>query len=263
MPSTKLLTTSNHKTSKGEKYGWLTGILYLAPNIISGVGNVCSHSTAGCRASCLYYSGMGAYPKVQRARIAKTKAFFKDSAAFVDQLSSDILALAREANRKNLKLAIRLNGTSDIRWERVRGTDGEVLMHKHKNVLFYDYTKIPNRMTGFLNYYLIFSRSETNEKQSLQELEQGKNVAIVFDIKKGDPLPAHWNRYPVIDGDTHDLRFLDSSRSNTTYVVGLRAKGRARTDRTGFAYAKISSVMDTRANRSSRSSHQEDRRRTA
>ena len=71
----KLLTTQNYKTTKGEKLGIMTGILYLAPAKISGY-EVCPRRSEGCTKSCLYSAGRGAFNTVQKSRVAKTKMFF-------------------------------------------------------------------------------------------------------------------------------------------------------------------------------------------
>ncbi len=55
-------------------------------------------------------------------------------------------------------------------------------------------------------------------------------MAVVFACKREDSLPAKWAGRKVIDGDLHDLRFLDGRGR----VVGLRAKGPARKDESGF-----------------------------
>src|ERR1700720_2734621 len=96
----KLIRISDDaKTIKGKKYGYLTGILYLAPSDISGV-NVCANSTRGCEAGCLYTAGRGGvYPSVNRARIRKTRALFSNRDAFLEQLRKDIAALVRKAER--------------------------------------------------------------------------------------------------------------------------------------------------------------------
>jgi hypothetical protein len=62
-------------------------------------------------------------------------------------------------------------------------------------------------------------------------MERGENVAVVFSSKKGEDLPVTWQGREVIDGDLHDLRFLDGKNK----VVGLRAKGKARKDGSGFS----------------------------
>ena len=75
-----------------------------------------------------------------------------------------------------------------------------------------------------------FSLHETNLQFALDAMAHGVNVAVVFDTRKGQPLPTTWHGVPVIDGDQHDLRFLDNPNS----VVGLRAKGPAKKDAFGF-----------------------------
>ena len=82
------------------------------------------------------------------------------------------------------------------------------------------------------NYHLTFSRSEAfgNQVQAAQLLKEGKNVAAVFSTKKGEELPESWKGYKVVDGDKDDLRFLDIKNC----IVGLRAKGKARKDNSGF-----------------------------
>jgi hypothetical protein len=95
-------------------------------------------------------------------------------------------------------------------------------------IQFVDYTKNPNRFARQLpaNYYLTFSRSESNEADSLRLLAAGHNVAVVFAAR-----PSHWNGYRVIDGDLHDLRHLDPKG----VVVGLSPKGnKAKRDMSGF-----------------------------
>jgi len=230
-----LLTTDNAKTSKGEDLGFLTGILYLAPSDLSG-RNVCAHASAGCIVSCLNTAGMGAFSNVQNARIAKTHAFFKSPRAFVEMLAEDIGALVRKAERAGMEACVRLNGTSDLPWENLGGETGVCLMRRFPALRFYDYTKSPARVRAFLagrlpaNYSLTFSRSECNGETALELAAEGANVACVFATKKGDALPKKWGGRPVIDGDTHDLRFLDKRGR----IVGLRAKGKAKKDDSGF-----------------------------
>jgi hypothetical protein len=136
----------------------------------------------------------------------------------------------RSAKRQKLIPAIRLNGTSDLAWL------GLQLSSEFPNVQFYDYTKLPHPQTRTRsNYHLTFSRSETNDTATLDALQNGVNVAIVFDTRRGLPLPQSWKGYKVIDGDIHDLRFLDGYQGA---IIGLRAKGRARKDAsTGFVLA--------------------------
>jgi len=229
----KLLTIQNYKTTKGESFGYLTGILYLSPHTISGV-NICPGSSEGCRKACLFTAGRGAFNSVQEARLRKTKLFLKDRGTFFEQLDKDIKALSRKAERMGLKPAVRLNGTSDLNF--LAGN----LFKKYPDVQFYDYTKVFSRLLNFharrrgqgwyKNYDITFSMHETNGMHAAQALELGFNVAVVF---RGE-LPKKYLNRPVIDGDQHDLRFLESVKKGFGKVVGLTAKGRARKDLSGF-----------------------------
>jgi len=228
----RLLTFANAKTPKGESRGVLTGILYLVPSDGSGRGNLCPFASAGCRVACLYTAGRGRMAPIAAGRKRKTDLFFDDAVAFVDMLAADIARLVKRAERKGMSPAVRLNGTSDVPWERMRGTDGQTLIERFPGVQFYDYTKRPNRVNLPSNYHLTFSRSECNDAQCRIELSRGRNVAVVFDTPKGMALPLTWHGFRVIDGDESDLRFLDPAG----VVVGLRAKGDAKRDDSGFVY---------------------------
>lgn len=231
--SDRLLTVQNAKTTKGEAQGYLTGILYLVPSDGSGLGNLCPNASAGCRAACLYTAGRGIMKPIQDGRLRKTRLFFEGSARFVDMLADDVARLVRRAAKRDMRPAVRLNGTSDIPWERMRGSDGRTLMERFPDVQFYDYTKRPNRAAVWSNYHLTFSRSECNDAQAMRELDSGRNVAVVFDTPKGKPLPLFWRGYRVVDGDVSDLRFLDGD-DVCAVVIGLRAKGKAKHDTSGF-----------------------------
>jgi hypothetical protein len=259
-----LSVSTDAKTVKGEKQGYLTGILYLAPHTIAGVGNLCPNATAGCMAACLYTAGRGVFNNVQAARIAKTKRFHADLPAFMAELVKDIAALVRKARRAGMTPVVRLNGTSDLPWENIVSAVSTVrfgtLMQLFPDVQFYDYTKSEKRALAHArgqipaNYHLTFSRSECNEAECNRLLAAGGNVAVVFNTKRGAALPATWNAFPVIDGDTSDLRFLDALPSyranrdgwmegNHGLVVGLRAKGPARRDRSGFVVSETNADL--------------------
>ena len=117
-----LLSTANTKILKGEKYGYKTYILHLAPSLISGF-QTCPKASAGCAAACLNRAGMGAYSTVQQARINRTKLFFQDRPNFMAQLAKEIKSAKKSAAKAGLKLLVRLNGTSDIAWEKIRVGD--------------------------------------------------------------------------------------------------------------------------------------------
>lgn len=224
----RLLGSGNPKTVKGEKYGFLTFILHLAPSDLSGC-QVCPAATPGCRAACLNTAGRGRFQKTQNARIRKTKLFFQDRGEFFRLLVSDIEAGIRKGVREKLIPVFRLNGTSDLRFENypVKGTRN--IMELFPDFQFYDYSKLHNRRGLPENYHLTFSRADGNEDKARLALENGMNVAVVFSTKKGDPLPETYMGYPVHDADEHDLRFRDPFG-----IAGLRAKGKAKNDTTGF-----------------------------
>jgi hypothetical protein len=165
-----LSVSSDSKTRKGESRGYLTGILYLAPSTVSG-RDVCPFASPACNAACLYSAGRGAFSNVQRSRVEKTKAYFENKSDFLSTLSDNIASLISKSNKSSMRPAVRLNGTSDIAWEK------SGLMDRFASVPFYDYTKNPLRFAQFLagklpsNYRLTFSRSETNEAPS-RDLER-------------------------------------------------------------------------------------------
>ena len=218
-----LLSTGNSKTIKGEKQGFRTFILHLAPAKLSGY-NVCPMASKGCAAACLNTAGRGRMGPVQKARIAKTIRFMEHRAEFMEQLIKDVKASIRNAERANLIPVFRLNGTSDIRWETVEVGGAKNIMVLFPHIQFYDYQKLQNRKDVPSNYHLTFSRSEENEVAALKVLAEGGNVAVVFATKKGQPLPETWHGYKVIDADEDDTRFRDPKN----VVCGLRGKGEAK-----------------------------------
>jgi hypothetical protein len=219
---------TNAKTVKSDKASeYLTAIMYLAPaDTVAGV-NLCPMAiTAGCREACLYTAGRGAFSNVQKARIKKTEFFRDNQGGFMRTLVADIEEAQRKAAKKGKRLAVRLNGTSDIAWEHIR-IDGNTLFELFPDVQFYDYTKLPGRKTPS-NYHLTVSYSEAGLQYAAKVLKSAKNWAVVFSDKAR--MPAMFHGRTVIDGDATDLRFLDTDN----VVVGLYAKGAAKKDCTGF-----------------------------
>ena len=221
----KLLKAGNYKTSKGEKYGWKTYGIHLAPYNLSGK-NVCSSASAGCSAACLNTAGRGSMHSVQDARVKKTRRFFEDRNGFLSQLFKEIKSSIKSATKKELKSCFRLNLTSDILWERL-------VVENFPQLQFYDYTKHLKRFVRFLegklpsNYHLTFSRDETTPDALVKSLcASGGNVAVVFRKK----LPKTWLGIEVINGDDADLRVEDGKGK----IVGLVEKGKAKDDDTGF-----------------------------
>lgn len=227
----KLFGFQNAKTSKGEKLGWLTAIQYLQPvkNNAEGV-NLCPHASAGCAAACLRTAGRLKFDSAQDAATRKTNLLLQDPDTYFALARREIEAARKRAKRAGLKLAVRLNGTSDVRWENLSGGHpGLTLPERFPGVQFYDYTKYPLvARSRTRNYHLTFSFSERPDawERSKEWLDAGRNVAVVF----SGALPHAWRGYEVIDGDAHDLRFLDPPGT----IVGLKAKGAAKKDTSGF-----------------------------
>ncbi len=225
-----LSVQADAKTRKGHSKGYLTGIMYLAPASLSGV-NVCPKSSAGCRAACLFSAGRGRFYSVTRARIVKTLAYLADPVRYAETIKRSIVALERKASRAGLTPVVRLNGTSDILWE--LNTN---IIQSFPGIQFYDYTKIAKRYAFSIpaNYHLTFSVSESNEVDARSVLAKGYSVAAVF----RKDIPASLWGYETVNGDETDLRFLD----RRGVVVGLKAKGKAKQDKSGFVIDPPSAV---------------------
>lgn len=233
----KLLSISaDAKTIKGNKLGVMTGVLYLAPNDISGF-EVCPMATAGCKLACLYTAGRGIYSKTQNARINKTKWFFEDRKSFMALLVENIESLIRKVDRNGYVPAVRLNGTSDIAWEKFKvirdGVAYASIMEAFPDVNFYDYTAILGRTKALNlpNYQLTFSLKENNDKSALKAIQQGYNIAVVMKLGRTESKPETWSGYPVVNGDDTDVRFYDPKNG---HIIGLFPKGKARYDTSGF-----------------------------
>jgi len=229
---------SNAKTVKGDGSEYLTAIMYLTPWKSAGI-NVCPMAEqAKCIDGCLNTAGRGQMSSVQIGRARKTQWFAQDRQGFMAQLVADLESFVSYCSKRGIQPCVRLNGTSDIRWELIpvqRGghTLGNVFL-AFPMVTFYDYTKIANRKVTHTtpgNYSLTWSYSGANEEYAKQHAiakANGLNIAVVF-RRKGD-IPTQFLGLPTIDGDRDDMRFLDPKG----VVVALYAKGKAKLDQSGF-----------------------------
>ena len=217
----KLLSTANPKIQKGTKMGYLSFILHLAPSTLSG-RNTCPKATPGCIAACLNTAGRGGMFKrgettnvIQKARIRKTVQYFEQRDEFLADLEADIRKAIKFAEKQGLTPVFRLNGTSDLSVEKWG------IIEKFPTVQFYDYTKVLGRKVAHLpNYHLTFSKADGNDADVAEALMQGMSVVAVYDkIPEGVP-----------SADETDLRFLDPKG----IMLGLKAKGRAKKDYSGF-----------------------------
>lgn len=235
----KLLTMAhqNAKTAKNRSHtNYLSTILHLAPFTLSGF-NTCKAASNGCSMACLNTAGRGKLDNVQKARIRKTKLLFNHKAMFFQLLIKDIESLIKKASKEGKKPVIRLNGTSDIPWETLL-VNGKNIFELFPVVQFYDYTKIITRLDTvkkYFNYHLTFSASEINHKAIQVALSKGFNVAMVF-----DSIPKEYEGIEVLDGDNHDLRFLEGYQGK---YIGLKAKGKAKKDDSGFV-RKVTNTIE-------------------
>ena len=228
-PVQKLLSdgSTNAKTTKNSLK---TFILYLTPGTV-GNKNMCPMASIGCLSVCLYTAGFaGVYKSVNAARLRKTEFFIANKVKFILQLSNEIMKQYIKAKKGGYKIAFRLNGTSDI--------DFVFMLQKYANLnistlsdfcSFYDYSKILSKAIRYKdhpNYTVTFSRSESNNDETNQAIKLGINVAAVFHPY----LPQKYKGATVVDGDSSDLVML----YNKGIVLGLKAKGKARKDTSGF-----------------------------
>lgn len=212
-----LLNKNNPKTSKNEKHGFITLVLYLAPHKQNKHGvNLCKSASKGCADACLFGAGQGGMnDKVKNARHERTNFFLEDQDSFMGALLGEIFMYKAKHGAENI--AVRLNGTSDIAFEDIPVNGAANIFEAFPDVQFYDYTKRFSRLKKELpsNYYLVFSRNEVNGKRCKEALDLGFNVAIVF-----DRVPSNYYGYPVVNGDAHDLRWKEEGGK----VIGLKYK---------------------------------------
>jgi hypothetical protein len=228
------------KIEKSNDYSteYRTSIMYALPAWQSG-HNACPDAT-DCAKMCIDTTGR--MPMVKAAREYRSSLFYDDRAEFGAKLIAETQDDIRRNDKKGLRTAQRLNGTTDYAWEHIR-FDGQSMPERFQDVQFYDYTKSVKRARQHVagnmpsNYHLTFSRSELTPDSLVTGLvESGQNVAVVFDA-----IPETWLGLEVINGDEHDLRFLDQSG----VVVGLKAKGpKAKKDTAGFVVRLVTKIVD-------------------
>jgi hypothetical protein len=245
-----LLTLDNPKVAKGAKKGEVTAVLHLLPareyarittlnGEVPGLGNLCPWAGA-CAASCLNTAGRGGIPmasyagrafanNVQHGRYRRTQLLDREPQAFRARLERDMAVVADWAASIGLSVSFRLNGTSDVHWEGIFPG-----LAVPSQAVRYDYTKDPRRgLAGTVDgvrYTYSLDKGAAREAIARGILAAGGNVAVVVNVRPGKPVPATFMGYPTVDGDETDLRHLDPPG----HVVLLRAKGKARNDRTGF-----------------------------
>ncbi len=229
-PDSMLRLDGSTKVIKGNRLGYRTAILYLAPANMSGV-NVCPMAiTAQCADACLNTAGRGAMSGVQMSRLRKTLFWMQYQSEAIALIKSEIAMFAARAEKQGFTLLIRLNGTSDIRFENYG------IVQSFPNVQFYDYTKLANRRNIPANYDLTFSYSgvKAYAPQAQIAVNNGMRLAVVFRsravVLELLEFQATFQGLPIVDGDDTDIRHIDPLHS----AVALYAKGKAKHDYSGF-----------------------------
>ncbi len=244
---TKLLTQSAKTLKSDDKTDYLTAIMYMKPYTSGGSINLCPMAeTFKCHEACLVSSGMMRFSASKAAQQYRTDLYLNNKWAFWHNLLEEIDRFIRRCERAGKRPAIRLNGTTDIQWENLialhPSREDNNIFDMYPNVTFYDYTKILKRFDRTLpsNYTLVFSgslASEISRAMTLEALERFIPTALVF----RDELPGSVSIAPykylinVINGDEHDLLpvHLEDHKSFAV-VIGLKAKGKAKKDQSGF-----------------------------
>ena len=222
--------------------------LSLAHHKSAGVGNLCTHASDGCVDSCVGEQGLASvWKSIQRARVAKTRMYYRNRAEFMDWMRHDIKRLLRKADKAGKRLALRPNMFSDVYWERAG------IIQEFPEVQFYDYTKHPGRISAknalLSNYHVTFSRSEDNHEDVMRALLSNCNASVVFADRERpfvgnrshlQRLPKTWHGSTVVNGDVSDLRYEDPVGRRRGLVVGLRLKAHSHEERakaiaSGFA----------------------------
>lgn len=224
-PNYILSVSSDPKTIKSLIDGVLTGVMYGMPANGSGEWNDCPFASLGCTMACLNTSGHGGIGldqdnlnPVQIARLKRSAYFHTRRSEFWTMLIRDIDRLIRKAKKLGLMPAVRLNGTTDVKWESTPVVIDNVkiadnIMQLYPDVIYYDYTawpyaKRPNE-TLPNNYHLTFSRKENNDSQIADNISHGRNVTVVVDIPSRDKstaIPTTWREIPTFDADKSDFR---------------------------------------------------------
>ena len=229
-PTRLMFKSGNPKTDKNQSVEGLENIVVLhlnfAPADLSGY-NVCPMASQGCKSACLHTAGNPVFQaQKDKGRINRARFYMQDRDKFMTQLTRELVNFVKWCDKNKKIGVVRLNTTSDISWENYN------LFEKFPMLQFYDYTKIQKRALKFAkgeyppNYHLTYSLNEDNYDRAVEVLNEGGNIAVVF----RKDLPDTFMGKKVVNGDLHDLRYLDPKN----VVVGLKAKGKAKTDYSGF-----------------------------
>jgi hypothetical protein len=229
----KILKISGENTKIAKTIAKAGGAVRIASLSMMPDAILCPGSkAAGCFDACLKSSGRGAMSNVAAGRQARTDYWHADQAGFLDQLRRELRAFVKTCKRQGVKPVARLNTISDIAWEK------HGIPQAFPEILFYDYTKRAARLGKVpANYLLMFSYSGRDQYAAQVERAEQSNapMAVVFN----GPMPEYFAGRPVIDGDESDLVNAMAGR----VIVGLKAKGKAGNDRSGFVVHTSSDLI--------------------
>ena len=215
--NTKIKKTQDYENPFGQPFRLAS--LSLWPDDIICAGSL----LADCREGCLRLAGRGRMPNVMAGRQAKTKLFHNDPELFLSMFENELENFQKVCDRDGLLAVVRPNTISDISWEKYD------LPQKFPEMVWYDYTKIAYRLGRTPeNYKLMFSYSgvERYQNQVKKALKTEVPISVVFN----GPFPKTFMGRDVIDGDRSDLVNLYAG----PVILGLKAKGPAKQDTTGF-----------------------------
>lgn len=218
------------KIEKSDKAGVLTAVVYLSPFTEAGI-NLCAMATKGCAAACLgHSSGQMVYKQSKIARIKRSLRYHLYRDEFLADLRIELKDHKKRAIKAGKRVAVRLNGSTDILWERTG------IIQEFPDMQFYDYTKyrVDQRPNLPSNYHLTFSISDrpSSWTEARAWLDQGGTAAIVVrnEQQARFVVAMGFGGYPAVDGDETDIRFDDPAG----HLVTLYAKGAAKKDTSGF-----------------------------
>lgn len=202
------LAGDSAKIEKGRAIG-RTAVIYGAPHSSAFSsprdGSTCLHSTPECRRNCLgTESGRMRMRPVGNSRLWKTTLRRGAPEAYYALLALDVMSNERAATRDGKPAYFRCDGSTDE-------GDGAFIADNFPRTQAYDYTKDAERAFDSLGtaHHITLSYTGRNRRECIEYLSLGGNVAVVTDLAKGDAKPLHWNGFPAVDGDEHDLRPLD------------------------------------------------------
>jgi len=232
-PVSKLLKISGENTKIAKTIAKAGGAVRIASLSMMPDATICPGSkAAGCFETCLKSSGRGAMSNVAAGRQARTDYWHADQAGFLDQLRRELRAFIKTCKRQGVKPVARLNTISDIAWE------SHGIPQEFPEILFYDYTKRAARLGKVpANYLLMFSYS--GREQYAAQVERAEQSDAPMAVVFNGPMPEFFAGRPVIDGDESDLVNATAGR----VIIGLKAKGKAGNDRSGFVVHTSSDLI--------------------